>query len=85
MSVMAITFEALRSEICSSHIVPGQNIGLKHCQKSYIKVKIDYHQSGAFQVLTSGETPGSPLGKTPGPLLDLWGTSGKKHGYGHKT
>ena len=80
-----ILSESLRSEKCSFHIVAGQNIGLNHCQKSYIDVKIEYHQSGAFHVLTSGETPGSPLGKTPRPLLDLWGTPGKKHGYGHKT
>jgi len=85
MSVMNWIFEALRSEICTSHIAPGPNIGLKHWQKSYVKVKNDYRQSGAFQVLTSGETPGSPLGKTPGPLLDLWGTPGKNHGYAHKT
>ena len=77
--------ESLRSEKCSSHIVAGQTIGLKHCQKSYIDVKIDYHQSGAFHVLTSGETPGSPLGKTAWPLRDLCETSGKKHAYGHKT
>ena len=57
MSVMNYILEALRSETCSSHIAAGQKLGLKHCQKSYIKIKIDYHQSGAFHILTSGTTP----------------------------
>ena len=71
---VGIFSESLRSEKCSSHIVAGQNIGLKHCQKSYIDVKIDYHQSGAFDPrfdlwgdpwVTSGEnsmTSARPLG-----------------------
>ena len=66
-------------------MVAGLNCGLKHQQESYIEVKIDYHQSGAFQNLTSGATSGPPLGKTPCPLRHLWGTPGEKHGFGHKT
>ena len=51
----------------------SQNIGLEHCRGSYIEVKSDYYQSGAFQVLTSGR----PLGHLWGKHHVLCATSGE--------
>ena len=48
-------------------------MGLKHCKESYIEVKSDYYQSGAFQVLTSGR----PLGHLWGKHHVLCATSGE--------